>query len=108
MSTIALPKLRTWLGKWFSRRLDSFPEPIDGSHVLAKASVDCWEYAVGLKSGLVVHCYQVEVRGDWLTLKGIQRVELSNGKEPLLSRFYFGRGMECRISEVAWAADFDS
>ena len=86
----------------------SFPKPIDGSHVLAKASEDCWEYVIGLKSGLIVHCTDVELRGDWLLINGIQRAELANGSEPLVGRFFWGRGLETRTSEVAWCADCDS
>jgi hypothetical protein len=109
MSSIALPALRIWMSRWFGRRHpETWPEPVDGSHVLAKAVSDSWTYAIGLKSGLLVHCSEVQVRGDWLMLKSIERVELPNGQEPLLSRFSWGRGMEVRISEVAFAADFDS
>ena len=100
-------RLRQWLAKWFSRR-DDWPAPIDGSHVLAKASCDYWEYFVGLKSGLIVRCSEVAHRGDWLTLKGIQRVELANGETPMLGEMYVGRGMEVRVSEVAWCVDQDS
>jgi hypothetical protein len=106
--SIALPTLRTWLDKWFARRRDSFPEPIDGSHVLAKAAGDYWEYAIGLKSGLIVHCSHVKLQGDWIVLQGIQRVENAAGQSPLLGNFWWGRGMEVRISEIAFAADCDS
>ena len=110
MSTIhQLPTLRRWLGKWFSRRRDSrTPSTIDGSHVLGKAAGDQWDYAIGLKSGLIVHCSDVEISGNWLRVNGITRVENVIGQMPIAGNFFWGRGMEVRISEVAWAADCDS
>lgn len=71
---------------------------------LAKACLDYFDYAVGLKNGHVIQFSIAEVRSpEWLLLK----VDLEDHKEENEKRVGhpFERGVMVRLSEIAWCAD---
>jgi hypothetical protein len=106
---ITAPAVLRQLARYFRRHQPPHDtDLIDGSAVLAKASVDQWEYLVGLRTGLIVHCAELSHRDGWILLRGVQDVLLTNGRKLLPGEFVYGRGIEVRVSEVAWVADCDS
>ena len=74
--------------------------------MLAKLCFDHWEYLIGTRQGLIFHCTDADCRGGWIHVNGIQKVTLSNGRE--LSPGDWGRGVDLRVSEVAWVCDCES
>lgn len=71
-----------------------------GPH-LGKALCDPFDYAIGLKNGHVFRLVggDVSIVGEWLIINGIEEHTV-----PLKSST-FPRGMQLRLSEVAWIAD---
>jgi hypothetical protein len=69
-----------------------------GRH-LAKAMVDPFDFAIGLKTGPVMRFTgkNVEVKGDWIELPDPDSV---HGLP-----FPFCRGMQVRFTDIAWVAD---
>ncbi len=69
-------------------------------HHLYKACCDPFDYAIGLKNGCVIHatCEVAEIRGDWVFITGIE-------KDGTTLPFSCPRGMQVRLSEIAWVAD---
>jgi hypothetical protein len=74
---------------------------------LAKATVDPFFYAVGLRGGAIIHFESAELIDDehteWVSLRGCpenMRLELDHGHE-----MTFERGLEVRVADILWAAD---
>ncbi|HUE70997.1 MAG TPA: hypothetical protein VMP01_08920 [Pirellulaceae bacterium] len=82
-------------------------EKLAGSWVLGKAASDFWSYAIGLKTGQTIACSEITVDGEWITIRGITRVE-AHGRRVLDGEFHWGRGLQVRIDQVAWCADCES
>jgi hypothetical protein len=107
MVSISLPaRVGQWL-HWWNSPASCFPDAAEfaGFHSLAKASVDRWDYAVGLHSGIVILCSESKRRGDIIDLMGIRKVLDPSGNEVLHGDFLWGRGMEVKLSAIAWSAD---
>lgn len=110
MVSISLQALvRQWL-PWWNSPAAFLPSPVDfdGFHTLSKASEDTWDYAFGLRGGLVVLCGSIKRRGDIIELCDIKKVANSDGRETLEGDMLWNRGMEVRLSAVEWAADCGS
>lgn len=69
-----------------------------GKHI-SKMLCDPFDYAIGLKSGIILRvvCEQVELKGQWLHIP--QPREIHGVPYPLC------RGMQIHISQVEWVAD---
>lgn len=74
---------------------------------LAKATVDPFFYAVGLRGGAIIHFESAELIDDdhteWVSLRGCPenlRLELDHGHD-----MTFERGLEVRVADILWAAD---
>lgn len=78
----------------------------DGSPNLAKAEEDDhYLYAVGLTTGLVFVCRGVVgpiLGGQFVTLLDAQPTV---GIHKSFNGFTFGRGLDVRLSEIAWVGD---
>ena len=72
-----------------------------GCH-LEKATLDHFEYALQLKNGVVFYFEEASVRGEWVYLHDIKFHSV--GVEDQLD-FNFERGVQIRLSEIAWIAD---
>lgn len=73
-----------------------------GPHI-CKAIRDPFDYVVGLRSGAVIHFTgeDVKIVGEWIVIKGVEE-ETSKSK---LFPFPCPRGVQIRLSEIAWFAD---
>lgn len=71
-----------------------------GSHLL-KAATDPFDYAIGLRDGMVLRWTggTCTIRGDWVH---IPQPDQEPGK---FLPFPFERGLQVRLSEIAWVAD---
>ena len=69
-----------------------------GEH-LAKALCDPFDFAIGLKSGPVLHFVgkTIDLKGEWFHLPSPDRV--------YGLPFPFDRGMQVRLLDIAWVAD---
>lgn len=74
-------------------------------HVLAKAAMDPFDYAVGLRNGNVIRFESAHVFSDGNTvmLHGFSESEDTGRIEGLSAPC--PRGVEVRISDIVWAAD---
>lgn len=68
-----------------------------GPH-LAKALCDPFDYAIGLKSGEVIRCSEVNMHGEWVVLNQVNSEETS-------LKYPCPRGLQVHMSAVAWIAD---
>lgn len=85
------------------------PSKTDGSVFLAKATEDCWRYLVQLRNGTIIKFEFAELRGDFIHLNHAEIVEIIGpGFEQAKDGFYFGRGVEVRVSDIVLVADCDS
>lgn len=69
---------------------------------LLKALRDSFDYALGLKNGHVIHFSEAHLlKGErWIKLIGFNETIEMDGVS-----FSFPRGLDVRISEIAWVAD---
>ena len=76
---------------------------IIGSEVLAKATMDPFDYAIRLRSGETIRFQEAKVISqDWLHLVEAKLDSLScDTKQPK----EFPRGIDVRISDIVWAKD---
>lgn len=78
---------------------------------LGKACCDPFDYAVGLRDGTVlfVHVAQYTEGSEWIhfTLHEDPRVGRTHAghKSALVAAMTFDRGIDVRLSEIAWCAD---
>ncbi len=84
------------------------PEELDGSHVISKATTDCWTYLVVLRNGLSIICSEMTKRGKFLHLDGIEKVSWPNGRELAEGEIFYGRGIEVRLAHISMVVDQDS
>jgi hypothetical protein len=68
-------------------------------HHLAKAMCDPFDFAIGLKTGPVLHFIgkTIDLKGEWFHLPDPDKV--------YGLPFPFGRGMQVRLLDIAWVAD---
>lgn len=68
-------------------------------HHLAKATSDQFDFVVGLRTGVVMRFISktLSIEGDWVFLPEPDTV--------IGLPFPFCRGMQVRLSEIAWVAD---
>lgn len=85
------------------------PRPDNIPPALWKAVLDPFDYAIGLKSGMVIRFQEATIVGDgkWVYLSG-----LDNWPEQYASTDYgegipfpFPRGIEVRLDDIEWVAD---
>ena len=70
---------------------------------LVKAMHDTFQYSMGLRDGSVIDFTDAEaVSPEWVHISNITRHPFGPGAG---IRFNFERGMDIRISEIAWVAD---
>lgn len=69
-----------------------------GEHI-AKMLCDPFDYAIGLKSGVILRvvCGDVQLKGQWLHIP--QPEEIEGLPYPMC------RGMQIHLSQIAWVAD---
>ena len=82
------------------------PARTGGSVFLAKATNDCWRYLVQLRNGTIIKFEFAELRGDFIRLADVEIFGV--GFEQAKDEFYFSRGVEVRLSDIALVADCDS
>ena len=78
---------------------------------LAKAAMDPFRYAMGLRTGMVL-CFEsaerVEGCPGWVALSGIETHSISAqqvGVDGEWIPFSFDRGMHVRVTDIVWVAD---
>lgn len=73
---------------------------------LVKASCDPFDYALGLKHGEIIRFSEASIDGDWVHLN-VDRIYDDEEPNPIkrLTGLCFARGIDVRISEIAWVAD---
>ena len=80
---------------------------------LAKATVDSFDYAIGLRDGSIIRFQSARHDGhdDWVTIEkdGLEISKagdsLRGAASPSLGDFNFDRGLVVRVSEIIWATD---
>lgn len=78
---------------------------------LDKCEQDFFDYAIGLKNGHVFRVSTCTIHGRWARFELHDTPEhnipdVSNPKDIMkLGKFPFDRGVQVRISEIAWVAD---
>ena len=86
----------------------SYPNPMSYPPALAKACVDPFDYAMGLRNGSVLFFeHAVAVSRTWVTIMGVKQgppAVLDDGT-PDRNNAIFGRGLDVRVSQIAWVAD---
>jgi hypothetical protein len=71
---------------------------------LAKACVDLFEYALGLRDGTVIWFAVAEAIDEtWVRLEGIGYVGDGHGRKADWANFL--RGFEVRVTDISWVAD---
>ena len=76
---------------------------------LQRAVLDTYTYCLSLKNGTVFYFERAEplMNGEWVSLTITDERDLHT-QAVLLKEFAFGRGVQVRVSEIAWVADSDS
>jgi hypothetical protein len=74
---------------------------------LAKATVDAFDYAIGLKDGTVIRFESAEASEDmqWVTITPARIDVVVWGSTEPADTFSFARGLVIRVSEIVWACD---
>jgi hypothetical protein len=74
---------------------------------LAKATFDPFDYAIGLRGGLIVRFHEASVGEtlDWVTLHGEGLEILADRVWAMPETFSCPRGFVVRVSEIVWATD---
>jgi hypothetical protein len=67
---------------------------------LLKATCDPFDYALGLRNGMVFWFESASIHGEWVTLNPIPGEQASTGIP-----FPCPRGVEIRTAEILWCAD---
>ena len=79
---------------------------LTGSNALAKASIDPFDYACGLRSGAVIYFESVAaVNKEWVTLTGVRAVANIGERDDFTGPPNFERGVEVRLDRIEWVAD---
>jgi hypothetical protein len=87
------------ISSWWSARFVGIPYDLD------KACGDPFEYAVGLRNGQIFYFEEAIIYGAWVRLKGVKSNSVPMPRDEDLQRFTFDRGIQIRLSEIAWVAD---
>lgn len=70
---------------------------------LLKACFDRpFDYALGLRNGLIIRFGGATINGEWISLDDIKGY---SNKEELVVGYPMDRGMDVRLSEIIWCAD---
>lgn len=78
---------------------------------LIKALGDLYEYTLGLKSGQIIKfCSAEALSPDWVLLKytlpnDFSFYEKNDFYKETINGFFYSRGIEVRVSEIAWVVD---
>jgi hypothetical protein len=75
---------------------------------LAKAAMDPFFYAVGLRTGAVVFFEEAEKLDgcpDWVALRGVREHSVRTLRDHPIDRFTFERGLHVRLADIMWVAD---
>ncbi len=69
---------------------------------LLKAISDPFDYAIGLRTGLVIRFSEARIQGEWvhLLVAGTNR-PVGNGDDT----YNWERGIDVRLTEIVWCAD---
>ena len=73
--------------------------------VLLKAMVDTFDYAVGLRNGAVILFASAFISGDWVVLHTDGGPSADDDFRPYGYKYQCPRGVEIRVSDIAWLAD---
>jgi hypothetical protein len=68
---------------------------------LAKATMDEFDYAVGLSNGVVIRFRRAVPNGQFVTLKEVEELFPGIGRP----RYPLDRGIDVRLTSIEWCAD---
>lgn len=72
---------------------------------LIKATWDHFDYALGLRNGMVLRFEQARIAGAWLHLRGVSEWTSGENNLRVQTGYSFDRGIDIRLDDVLWVAD---